>query len=153
AERSNQLVNGLSTSVLRLTDDELHLMAYTSVSPEADAALKAYYPKPLSALTWGEAVRAGEIFVLADDSTGPEEARELARLRGWRSVILVPLLRDGETIGVISATRVEPGPFADHHVQLLKTFADQAVIAISNVGLFNEVQAKTLDLQESLQQQ
>ena len=56
-------------------------------------------------------------------------------------------------IGLISVTRKEPGPFAAHHVQLLQTFADQAVIAIENVRLFDEVQAKTRDLQESLQQQ
>ena len=79
--------------------------------------------------------------------------RELARLRGWRSWLGVPLMHDGKPIGLITVTRVEPGRFDDHHVQLLKTFADQAVIAISNVGLFNEVQAKTRDLTEWLEQQ
>ena len=54
---------------------------------------------------------------------------------------------------MIGVTRAEPGRFADHHVQLLQTFADQAVIAIENVRLFDEVQARTADLQESLQQQ
>ncbi len=53
-------------------------------------------------------------------------------------------------IGFISVTRTETGSFADHHVQLLKTFADQAVIAIENVRLFDEVQAKTRDLTEAL---
>ena len=77
----------------------------------------------------------------------------MARLRGWRSFVLVPLLRDDEAIGLISVTRVDPGSFVDHHVQLLKTFADQAVIAIENVRLFDEVQAKTRDLEELLQQQ
>ena len=52
----------------------------------------------------------------------------------------MPLLSDGNTIGAISVTRREPGSFADHHVQLLQTFADQAVIAIQNVRLFNETQ-------------
>ena len=56
-------------------------------------------------------------------------------------------------IGTISVTRVEPGTFTDHHVQLLRTFADQAVIAIENARLFEEVQARTRDLTESLQQQ
>jgi signal transduction histidine kinase len=85
-----------------------------------------------------------------NDPAAPPQARELARLRGWRSVLLVPLLRDQKPIGVISATRVKPGRFAEHHVQLLKTFADQAVIAISNVGLFNEVQERTRELSQSL---
>ena len=52
-----------------------------------------------------------------------------------------------------SSRRRNPGPFSAHHVELLRTFADQAVIAIENVRLFNEVQAKTRDLTESLQQQ
>jgi len=62
----------------------------------------------------------------------------------------VPLLRDRKPIGAIGVTRVEAGSFADHHVQLLKTFADQAVIAISNVKLFNEVQDRTKELSQSL---
>ena len=65
----------------------------------------------------------------------------------------VPLLRDGATIGLISVTRKQSGTFAPHHVQLLQSFADQAVIAIENVRLFDEVQNKTRSLTESLQQQ
>ena len=75
---------------------------------------------------------------------------DVIRLRGFRSLLIVPLLRDGATIGIISVTRREPGTFAAHHVHLLQTFADQAVIAIGNVRLFNEVQAKTRDLTEAL---
>jgi GAF domain-containing protein len=143
AERSNQLVNGLSTAVLSLTDDVLHLEAHTQVSPEADAALEAYYPQPLSTFAWGQAVRRAEIIRIPDSEdelATPPAMREVARLRGWRSAMLVPLLRDKAPVGMISVTRVEPGPFADHHVQLLQTFADQAVIAIENVRLFNETQ-------------
>jgi GAF domain-containing protein len=137
AERSNQLVNGLSTSVLSLVDDALHMVAYTKVSPAADAALRAYYPQPLSTFPWGETVRRGEIIRIPDSE---EEAavREVARARGWRSATLVPLLRDQKPIGMISVTRRETGLFADHDVKLLQTFADQAVIAIENTRLFNE---------------
>jgi two-component system, NtrC family, sensor kinase len=141
AERSNQLVNGLSTSVLNLVDDTLHLVAYTQVSPAADAALRAFYPQPLSTFAWGETVRRGEIVRISDsedEAATPPAVREVAQARGWRSAMLVPLLRDQRPIGMISVTRRETGPFADHHVQLLQTFADQAVIAIQNARLFNE---------------
>ncbi len=156
AERSNQLVHALSTSVLRLKDDVLHLMAYTGISPEADAALKAFHPQPLSAFSWGEPIRRGEIVRVLDtedDAAVPPAAKELARLRGWRSLLLVPLLRDQQTIGMISVSRVQPGSFADHQVELLRTFADQAVIAIQNVELFDEVQERTVELSEALEQQ
>jgi two-component system, NtrC family, sensor kinase len=79
--------------------------------------------------------------------------RGLARLRGYRSMLFTPLMSSGKPIGIISVTRKEPGTFAAHHVQLVRTFADQAVIAIENARLFDEVRAKTADLFESLQQQ
>src|SRR5947208_7995824 len=68
-------------------------------------------------------------------------------------MLYVPLMHNGMSIGFIAVTRVQPGSFAEHHVQLLQTFADQAVIAIENVRLFEEVKARTEDLRESLQQQ
>jgi GAF domain-containing protein len=67
----------------------------------------------------------------------------MARKRGFRSVVWSPLVREGVAIGMISVTRVEPGSFAPHHVELLQTFADQAVIAIENVRLFRELETAT----------
>src|SRR5204862_1967417 len=72
---------------------------------------------------------------------------------GYRGMLLAPLMNDGAAIGIITVTRAAPGPFGEQHTQLLQTFADQAVIAIENVRLFDEVQARTEDLPESLQQQ
>src|ERR1700756_2635098 len=141
AERSNRLLGGLSTAVYSLIDNEQHLMAFTPMSPEADSTLKAMFPRPLSEVFWSDAILKGEVFRIVDAEVEFDtlpSMRELARLRGWRSALLVPLLRDQKSIGLISVTRTEPGPFADHHVQLLQTFADQAVIAIENVRLFNE---------------
>ena len=86
-------------------------------------------------------VRPGEPLPIADTekiSYGP--MRDIARLHGFRSMLYVPLMNGGVPIGLIAVTRVEPGAFASHHVQLLETFADQAVIAIENARLFNETQ-------------
>jgi signal transduction histidine kinase len=125
----------------------------TPTSPAADAALKARFPAPLSAQPWPEQIRNGEIVNVADietESAVPADLRDVWRMRGFRALLLVPLRRDRASIGMISLTRREPGTFAAHDVQLLQTFADQAVIAIENARLFGEVQAKTRDLTEAL---
>ena len=71
----------------------------------------------------------------------------------YRTLLAVPILRAGELMGAINIVRYEVLPFSESQIALTQTFADQAVIAIENVRLFEEVQARTTDLQESLSQQ
>ena len=66
------------------------------------------------------------------------------------NMLFAPLMNEGEAVGIITVTRVAPGPFGEQHTRLLQMFADQAVIAIRNVGLFNEVQQRTEELSEAL---
>ena len=124
-----------------------------SINPAEDEALKA----PVPAADRGDAClrlrRPARSWQIADTETARlRRRRRLARARGFRSVLYVPLMSKGTSIGVIAVTRGDRA-VRRHHVQLLQTFADQAVIAIENVRLFDEVQAKTRDLTESLEQQ
>jgi GAF domain-containing protein len=87
---------------------------------------------------------------LADAQYTWNEAQKRA---GYRAMLGIPMLREGVPIGVMTVTRATPRAFTEKQMELLTTFADQAVIAIENVRLFDEVQARTRDLSESLQQQ
>ena len=143
---------GLSTTVYSLVDDTLHLMAFTPTSPEADAALQASFPGRCPGFP-GASGSAG-----AKSSTSPTPKSNWPNFPScwkWRGC--------AASAACCSSRCCAKGPyrhhqrhagdagwFADHHVQLLQTFADQAVIAIENVRLFDEVQAKTRDLSEAL---
>ena len=107
-----------------------------------------------SASGTGRAASTGEVSHIPDVLQDPDYLlSEAQRLGGYRSNLAVPLLRENKVIGVFVLGRPTPGPFTERQIELVKTFADQAVIAIENVRLFDEVQAKTRDLEEALQQQ
>jgi signal transduction histidine kinase len=155
AERSNKLVNGLSTAVFHLIDGTLHLAAFTRRSEVADATLVNLFPLKLSDVYWYERtireVRPVQIEDCESGFAGHPGLLDLSRKRGFRSVALIPLVSHSGSIGIISVTRAETGNFREEHIRLLQTFADQAVIAIENARLFSEVQARTTELAQSLE--
>jgi GAF domain-containing protein len=153
ARRANALLGGFSTTVFRFIDGIAHLAAFTPTNPAADEILKNTFPRPIADFETFALAQAGKVIPTPDTEALTNEIKYVARARGFRSMLFVPLASSGTVIGMISVTRVEPGTFAPHNVQLLQTFADQAVIAIENARLFDEVQARTEDLRESLQQQ
>jgi signal transduction histidine kinase/CheY-like chemotaxis protein len=99
-------------------------------------------------------MRNRDVVHVADVMVDPEYGvKDTAVAAGWRGSLAVPMWRDQQIVGVIFVGRAAPGLFSDSQVELLKTFADQAVIAIENVRLFKELEARNADLTESLEQQ
>ena len=146
AHSANRLLGGFSTAVFRFDGEIAHLAAFTPTNPEADAALRAASPIPIMEFPLAAPLIEGEIAQIPDTEDGPQPLRDLARLRGYRAMLFVPLMQQRSAVGFVSVTRKEPGPFDSDDVTLLKTFADQAAIAIENARLFNETQ-------EALEQQ
>ena len=101
----------------------------------------------------GQAILTGTVANVADIVNSKTKVRKFQKAMGFRSFLAVPLMREGRGIGVFTLTRDEIGAFDQRKVELVQSFADQAVIAIENVRLFDEVQARTRELSESLRQQ
>ncbi len=140
-----RLCNGATSAVFRVDGGMLHHPANYGGSPNALAAARARYPRPVGRDSIpGIAILTRSEYAVPDteDPSAVEMSRETGRILGIRSLFAVPMLRDGEAVGAIVVTRREPGRFAAPEVSLLKTFADQAVIAIENVRLFTELQEK-----------
>src|SRR5262249_5818911 len=152
-----RLLRGYSALVTRVDGDQIELAAYTSTGAEGDAVARATYPAPLqSRNAHGQVIQAGTMLNIADAQTDarlPEASHAFAGARGFHGQVVLPLLRHDEALGAIGVARREPGGFTDDEIALLKTFADQAVIAIENVRLFKELQQKNLALTEALEQQ
>jgi GAF domain-containing protein len=108
--------------------------------------------KPERGSAFGRALLEGRAVQIADASTDPEyKMHEVQRLGDYRTILAVPMVREGNPIGVVSLVRKDVRPFTDKQVELATTFADQAAIAIENVRLFENVEARTRELAASLE--
>ncbi len=149
-----RLLGGHTSTLARIADDQIALVALTSTDPAADAALKSRFPQPLdSEEGHAQVIRARAPINIADATTDlrlPDVQRSSIRARGIRSLVLVPLLRQSEAIGALGVSRGEPGGFTADEIALLQTFADQAVIAIENARLLSELQSRTEELTRSV---
>jgi signal transduction histidine kinase len=126
--------------VARYDGDLIHLAALSNIDVQGAAAIRDAWPaKPGSGSATGRAIAEQRVIHIADVADDPHYTlTSAAHSIGYRSVLAVPMLKEGTPIGALGVARMRPGVFSEQHIGLLKTFADQAVIAIENVRLFNE---------------
>ena len=154
-ESASRLCGAVFSAVYLYDDDHFRIVATNNFSREATRQILELRQqrKPDRSHIAGRAILERAITHVPDVLADPEYSREWALAGGWRSVLAVPLLRDNNPLGVLSVSKAEPIPFSDRQIQLLKTFADQALIAIENVRLFEAERQRTNDLSEALEQQ
>src|SRR5262245_39990335 len=143
------------SGVLRTREGDIYPVAATyRLTEQQRDRFTGYSTKPDRGSLFGRAILEGRTIHVSDVLADPEyDSSRLQDHVTVRAGLAVPMLREGTVVGVVTLQRKEPRPFSDSQIQLVTTFADQAVIAIENVRLFDEVQARTRELSESLEQQ
>ncbi|HEV3348230.1 MAG TPA: GAF domain-containing protein, partial [Methylomirabilota bacterium] len=146
------------STVARFEDGMLHLAAVSNMSPAETRAYDSLFPRPPRRdFVIGRTFLEGRPVHVEDVLTDPEYDRHtlevLQTAATYRSYVGVPIVRNGAVIGVIGCGRRQMRPFTASQIELVKTFADQAVIAIENVRLFRELEVRNRDLTETLDQQ
>ena len=154
AESAVRLCRADAAAIWRPRDRTYHLVASYGLTPEFKAHLQSLALKVDGRSVGARCLRAKKIIYVSDITVDPEySVRKPYDFGGYRTVLCAPLMRDGMAIGVLMVVTYEPHVFTDKQVELVATFADQAVIAIENVRLFEAEQQRTRELSEALEQQ
>ena len=144
AESTARLCQAEFCHVYRFDGELIHFMAGYGHSSEADQAIRRRYPIPPGRGSCAaRAILSGAVELVPDIGADPDYAHgNVADIMKANSIVAVPMLREGRPVGAIALLRAAPGSFPQRQIELLQTFADQAVIAINNVRMFDEVQAR-----------
>ena len=152
-ESATRLCEADQASISHAKGDAYRQVACYGYSPDHKAYTDEHPIPSGRGSVVGRVMLDGKIVHVLDVLEDPEYTFGGPRIGGARTMLGVPLLREGAPIGVINLQRRTARPFTDRQIELVRTFADQAVIAIENVRLFDEVQARTRELPKSLEQQ
>jgi len=151
-ESAARLCDADAATITRQKDGRLVRGESYGYSPEFIEQLRALPVEPGRGTTMGRVLLDGKVVHIEDVVTDPDYAlRDAQKLGGYRTMLGVPMLREGVPIGVLTLTRQQKRPFTGKQIDLVTTFADQAVIAIENVRLFDEIQDKSRQLAEASQ--
>jgi signal transduction histidine kinase/CheY-like chemotaxis protein len=154
AAKALDLCRATTGWVYRFDGELIHIAAAHSLRPEAVEVVRQSYPMPPSqGGATARAVLSRAIICIPDIREDHEYGLEaLAKAAAYLSVVAVPMLLEGKPIGVITVTGAEAAAFSQKQIELLQTFADQAVIAIENARLLSELQARTAELMRSVKE-
>ena len=153
AENAVRLCEAERSFIFRFDGEYLRVVATYNTSAEIRAFVEQNPILPGRASATARAALEQRTVHVLDAQTDPEYTYGSRQVEPFRTILTVPMLKANQMLGVILVYRLEVRPFTNSQIALLETFADQAVIAIENVRLFDEVQSRTEDLRESLQQQ
>src|SRR5262249_22516669 len=155
AESAMELCHAEFCNVLRFDGQLLHFVASHGLRPEARRLTLSRFPLPPErGFAAGRAILSNAVEELTDVKADADYAlRDIAKAGAYGSIVAVPMKKDGSPIGALAVGRSQVGPFPSGQIDLLKTFADQAVIAIENTRLFEAEQASKWELTEALEQQ
>src|SRR5262249_35081208 len=145
---------GADRAAIRLARDGLfHHVASHGFSLEHQERMRREPHRPNEGLVGHVLSASKSVHVVNPQTDSDARLAAIAQRNNMRAVLGVPMSREGVPIGVLVLTRSEAQPFTDKQIELVETFADQAVIAIENVRLFEAEQQRTRELTESLEQQ
>jgi signal transduction histidine kinase len=151
ARSGTRLCDAAFGGVFRFDGRLLTFAAHHQATPSELEIFSSVYPHPATrGSATGRAIVERRTVHILDVRDDPEYASPVRQALGWRTVLAVPMLRDGEPIGALGLWRREVRAFTEKQIKLISTFADQAVIAIENVRLFTELQARTAELSRSV---